>query len=449
MRFRVQGLTRALIAAAILASASLAIISCGGGSSSSSAQQQHTLSGFAFRVFVSNPLFPTATGNQPVINIVDATRDVLSTSFISLLTSSPQAGLMALSPNLKYTMVFSPSGNIVGLIDNTTEAVATNGTVSVSPITLPGYTESMLFGNDNATGYAAIPTAPVIGQPPGAVVAMSLLNGTVTATIPVSGAHFIVISPDGNRILVFGNSPNSVTVIATALVGSNEDPRSTVCCFDHPVWGVFSSDSRTAYIFDCGPEPECGGKTAGITLLTVGSSTAGSTTPVSAATYGMLSGSTLYVAGTPPNTPCGSGTAAKTCGTLNIINTSSMTVTNSTPIIITDGYHDRMQISQDGQLFIGAHSCSNVNSGVEVRGCLSIFNTNNSSVVIPPQIGDVTAIQPIAGRQVVYVIQNASLSIYDTVTDKLQFEPGNGLNNNGQVDIVGQLADMKLVDPPP
>jgi len=69
-------------------------------------------------------------------------------------------------------------------------------------------------------------------------------------------------------------------------------------------------------------------------------------------------------------------------------------------------------------------------------------------VVVPPSEGDVTAIQPIPGRQVVYVIQNGSLAIYDTTTDKLQVSPNNGLNNSGQVDIVGQPFDLKLVDPP-
>ncbi len=438
---------RTLIGMAVLVAASAAIVACGSSNSSSNKQ---TLSGLKFRVFVSNPLFPTAAGNQSVLNIVDASQDALSMSYISLLLTTPQAGLMAVSPSLKYTMVFSPSGNAIALIDNTTESTAlqSDGSTSVPPITLPGNTESMFIANDNATGYAAVPTAPVIGQPPGAVVAMSLLTGSIAATIPVSGAQFIVPSPDGNYILVFGDNPNSVTVITTILIGSNQDPRSTVCCFDHPVWGVFNNGGHTAYIFDCGPEPGCGGTAAGITILNIGSPTAGSTVPVSAATYGLLNGNTLYVAGTPPNTPCGSGTAAKSCGTLNIVNTSSMTVTNSSPIIITDGYHDRMQLSQDGQLFIGAHSCSNVNSGTEVRGCLSIFNTNTSGVVVPPSEGDVTAIQPIPGRQVVYVIQNGSLAIYDTTTDKLQVSPNNGLNNSGQVDIVGQPFDLKLVDPP-
>lgn len=439
---------RTLIGIAALVAASVGIVACG--SSGSSSKNKQSLSGLKFRVFVSNPLLPTFSGNQSGLNIVDASKDVLATRFVNLANTISQAGLMALSPSLKYTMVFSPTGNAIALVDNTLESVAlsSSGTASIPTIALPGHTESMFIANDNATGYAAVPTAPVTGQAPGAVVVMSLLTGTTAATIPVSGAHFIVPSPDSNHILVFGDSPDSVTVITAALVGSNEDPRSTVCCFDHPVWGVFNSDNRTAYVFDCGPEPECGGTTAGITVLTVGSPTAGSTVALSGATYGLLSGATLYVAGTPPNTPCGSGTAAKTCGTLNIVNTNSMTVTNSSPIIITDGYHDRMQLSQDGQLFVGAHSCSNINSGGEVRGCLSIFNTNTSRVVVPPSEGDVTGIQPITGRHVVYVIQNASLGIYDTTTDKLQVGTSNGQNNNGQVDIVGQPYDLKLVDPP-
>ena len=437
-----------LVCVVVLLAASLTIISCGGSSNSSSEKQ--TVSGLKYRVFISNPLFPTAAGTQSVLNIVDASRDALSTSFVSLLTTSPQANLLALSPSLRYTLVFSPSSDLLGLIDNSTESVALEADQSteVPPLTLPGSTQSMFIANDNATGYVAVPSASVLGQAPGAVVVTSLLTGTITATIPVSGARFLVPSPDTNHILVFGSDPQSVTVITPALIGSNEDPRSTVCCFDHPVWGVFNPDNQTAYIFDCGPEPGCGGTAAGVTVMTIGSIAAGSTTPVSAASYGILNGTTLYVAGTPPNTACGPGTQAKTCGTLNIIDTGTMTVTNSSPILITDGYHDRMQISQDGQLFIGAQSCSNVNTGSEVRGCLSIFDTSTSAVVIPPQIGDVTGIQPIPGRQVAYVLQNGSLFVYDTTTDKLQVTGSNGFNNNGQVDIVGQLFDLKLVDPP-
>ena len=96
-----------------------------------------------------------------------------------------------------------------------------------------------------------------------------------------------------------------------------------------------------------------------------------------------------------------------------------------------------MAISQNGQLFIGARDCTNINTGVEVRGCLSIFNSSSSKVVVPPQNGDVTGIQPIRDRNVVYVAQNRALNIYDTTTDQLQVT---------QVDIIGDAVDVKLVN---
>jgi hypothetical protein len=377
------------------------------------------------------------------VNIVDASKDVLSSSLIGLASNISQPGLMALSPNLKFTLIFSPAGNSVAVVDNTTEGIAqvTNGTTStpVPTITLPGFTESMFVSRFNTTAYAAVPTAPIAGQNPGAVEVLDLQKGSIAASIPVPGAHFIVPSPDGNRILVFSDGSDTVTVITTIFIGTHTDPRSSITGFDRPVWGVFS-DNTTAYVLNCGPQ--CGGTAAGVSVIDVGASTIMSTTKVSAATYSLLNGSTLYVAGTPPpnppgtNTCTGTTTAVTTCGTLSVIDTGSMTVTGSA--IITDGYHNRMEISPDGQLFIGAHGCTNINvSGGEVRGCLSIFNSNSSSVVIPPQIGDVTGIQPIAGRNVVYVVQNGGLAIYDTTTDKLHAT---------QVDIVGDAVDVKLVN---
>jgi hypothetical protein len=66
--------------------------------------------------------------------------------------------------------------------------------------------------------------------------------------------------------------------------------------------------------------------------------------------------------------------------------------------------------------------------------------------VIPPNNGNVTGLQQISGRNIVYVIQNAELGIYDTLTNALQVLPTNGNNNLGQIDVVGQPFDVKLVD---
>lgn len=438
----------------VLIAVSVTNISCGSSGSSSSSSTTHKPSGLAFRVFISNPLYPGSTGvtgtNSPVLNIVDGLQDILSTSFVSLAGDSVQPGLMALSPNLRYTLVYSPTGNTVTVVDNSTETIATasGSTSTLPPFTLPGFTESIAVNSFNTSAYAAVPTAPVLGEAPGAVEVLNLQGGGIAASIPVPGAHFVICSPDGNHVLVFSDNSDTVTVITTILIGTATDPRSYITGFDRPVWGIFTN-SASAYVFNCGAQ--CGGKSAGVSVLNLGASTPASTTPVTAATYGLLNGSTLYVAGTaPPNPPgtntcAGQTTAATTCGTLSILNTSSMAVTARA--VITDGYHDRMQISQNGQLYIGAHSCTNINiPGGEVRGCLSIYNTNSPGVVIPQNNGDVTGIQQITGRDIVYLVQNGGLQIYDTDTNQLQVTPGDTQNNNGQVDIVGQLYDVKLVD---
>jgi len=448
MPFGVPGLKKTFVAMVLLIAFGVAIVACGGKKSSNT---KHQVSGLKFRAFVSNSLFPSGLTNGPVLNIVDATQNIVSLSNISLLGSVTQAGLMAVSPDLAVTLVFSPVGNTIAVIDNAAESVGASiqGGGGASTLMLPGLTESMFVAKDNVTVYAAVPTAPIVGQAPGAVLVMSLQTGAIAATIPVPAAHFIVPSPDGNSVLVFSDNSDAITVISTVLIGTSQDPRTVVAGtpqnhFDRPVWAIFNGNT-SAYIFNCGPQ--CGGTAAGISTFTVGDSAPGSTTPVSAATYGLLNGTTLYVAGTPPHMACGSGTAAPTCGTLNILNTGSMEVTNPKPIVITDGYHDRMEMGLYGQLFIGSHSCSNVNiSGGEVRGCLSIFNTTNAKVVIPPQIGDTTGIQAIPGHNIVYVCEGGVFQIYDTTTDKLLVQTlPVGVTNV----IVGLSTDVKLVDPPP
>jgi hypothetical protein len=430
-------LKKTLIFVAVLVAASVTIVGCGGSSNSANA---HRSSGLKFRAFVSNAL----SGGFPVIDIMDASRDILSPASISLLGVVPQVGLMTVSPDLRLTAVFSPPGDIV-VLDNTTESTASG----VPTISLGGLSESIVIGN-NGVAYAAVPDAAVPGQSQGAVIAMNLNTGIVTATIPVPAAHYIVLSPDGSRLLVFSDNSNNVTVIATGLIGTTSDPRQPVggiCCFDRPVWAIFA-DNATAYVFDCGAECP-GGVAAGITTFDVGSPAPGPTLALSGATYGILNGGIIYVAGTPPHTGCGGTTSAPTCGTLNMIDVSSMKLINPSPILITDGYHNRMAMGSLGQLFIGARSCTSIGViGGEVRGCLAIYNTNTSAVVVPPQIGDATGIEPIPGRNVVYVCEGGVFQMFDTTTDKLLVQqdlPSGGV----PTDIVGYSFDVKVVDPPP
>jgi hypothetical protein len=404
----------------------LFLASCANYSNPSSSTPNTT--GLKLRAFVTNPLRPTGFGSTPVIEVIDALNDRLSAP-ISLSTAQP--GLMAVFPNKRFTLVYgggSESNNSIAIINNAQEAVVG------SALSLPRPSESMVVSSDNVTGYVAVPGASVNGQSQGVVEVLDLNTNTITATIPVPGAHFVAVSHNGNRVLVFGNPSGTfsgLAVITPGLIGTSQNPvfefPADPAEFDHPVGGVFSSDDNTAYILNCGAE--CTGTAASVTALNMNSNAPGLSLSVDAATIGMLSGTTLYVAGTPPSTPCPSGTAGQTCGTLSVIDAASMTVSNQSPIFITDGYHNRMQMGANGQLFIGARTCS--------AGCLSIFDSNQSKVNFSSDTGDVTGIQPITTRNVVYVCENGELRIYDTTTDKLQAN---------QVDIIGQAVDVKLVD---
>ena len=443
------GLKQAAFALLVLITASVTLVSCGSNYSNPTAST--TLANPAtikVHVFVSNPLFPNGTSTAAVLNVVDGQLDLLAPGAISVGATSPTPGLMVLFPNKRFTLVFSSPSNSIALVNNKTQSLSQNSSGNTTSITLPGATESVVVAPDNITGFAAVPTAPVMpgtGQPPGMVEVLDFSNVVITAGVPVPGAQFLAQTHNGNRILVLGNRADTVTMLSPNSVGTNTDPRVDIQSpfFDHPVWATFSSDDSTAYILNCGPE--CGGTTASVTLLDVNTGLVGPTIPVDAATFGFLSGNTLYVAGTKPgaNTCAGSSapTAATTCGEVSVVDLASLTV--SATATITDGYHNHMDMGSNGQLFIGARTCTNINvlatgsSPAEVRGCLSIFDTAKTKVVIPPRLGDVTGIQPIGRRNVVYVVQNSNLAIFDTTTDQMQ---------TTQVDIVGQAVDVKQVD---
>ena len=415
------------------------VVSCG---YKAPTQQRAATSNVNFRAFVSQDvsLGPSTAfpGGVPAgLFVIDASRDLRAPAFVS---TSNLPGMLVLAPNKKLTLAYSAADNSVAVVNNTTES-------SSGAITLPGSTESIAVSPDATRAYAAVNNAPVFGQSPGAIEVMNLNVGNIPFTIPVPGAHYLAESHNGNRLLVFSDNSDTMTVVATSNVPActplcqSPNVVSTITGFNRPVGALFSSDDNTAYVLNCGPE--CGGQTASIQAVDMTTQNLlGPALPVDAATIGLINGNTLYVAGTPPpptapaNACTGAATAATVCGRLDVVNLSSMTVTSSQ--VITDGFHNRIDLSDNGQLFVGARNCTSINNpGTEVRGCLSIFNTINPAVVIPPDNGDVTGLQSIKGRNVVYVVENGELRIYDTTTNKL---------GPTQIDISGQAIDVKLVD---
>lgn len=354
---------------------------------------------------------------------------------------------MAVSANKQLTMVFNSSDDQVNVVDNQQET-------SAGRVTLPGPTESLAISSDATIGFAAVPSTAVSGMAPGSVEIVNLSTFALEAPVPncasaavncLSGARFIVLSPDNSHLLVFGNGANSMAVVSLNNSGTTSTPNWTVESvnqltsnqLDHPVWAVFSQDGSTAFIMNCGPE--CGGTAASVSALKLSDNSLTAVAVPGGATYGAAFGSTLYVAGTNASTPCPAGTSATNCGTLTVIETAGggLHVLKSVPI--TNGYHSRMAVTSDNQVFIGALGCTNVFSSTEQRGCLSIYNANNGKVVIGTDAGDVTSIQPVTGRNNVYVIEDGELRNWSTLTDALA-------PSQNQLEVLGEAVDVKLVD---
>jgi hypothetical protein len=465
----VLGLKRVLSPLLLVLPAIMIVLSCGYSAPSSSTQT----SGLKYRAFLTNGV-GSGSGAAGVY-IVNATTDVRGN--VAPISAGNTPGMMVLTPNRTHTLVFSGSGtqgsdNQLTVINNASETAAGH-------VTLPGMTESLVVSPDSSAAYVAVPTATVVGQSPGILEAVSLSSVTVTGQVDVPSLHYLSIDNSGNRLLGFSDNSNSVAVITPSNIGiPNVSAVTPVAGFDRPVAAFFSSDDTTAYVVNCGAE--CGGTQASIQTLDLTTNTAGPPTVVCtpggsppcigtlnllAGTVAVVNGSTMYVAGTPyspgggPSQLCPAGTTqAQYCGVLSTVDLSTMTVTNS-GVIITDGYHTRMSLAANGQLFIGASTCTEIATTTETRGCLSIYNTLTTAVgilpaggvLIPSTNGDVTGIQPISKRTAVYVIQGqsvqgGSLYIYDATTDALENNP-NDPNHPGQItNLVGQFVDVKTVD---
>ncbi len=440
----VPSLKRILILLFSVLPACLILLSCGYSAPSGTGGG----SGLKYRAFFTNGV-SAGTGFAGVY-IVDAAKDLRAP--VGPISVGNTPGMMVLTPNRALTLVFSGNGtqfsdNQFTVINNATET-------AIGHQTLPGLTDSFVVSPDGSAAFIAMPTAPVIGQSPGVVKAISLSTGSFTGEVDIPSAHYLSIDNGGNRILAFSDNSDSVAVITPSNIGIG-NAVTTVGGFDRPVAAFFSSDDNTAYVVNCGAE--CGGTTASVQQLNLTNNTLASYVAVCtpgttqcAGSVALVNGSTMYLAGTPysggvPSQACtGQTTAATTCGLLTIVDLSSMTVTNTAPIIITDGYHNRIALGANGQLFVGARTCTEITppvpppSGAETRGCLSIYNTQTGAVIIPPANGDATGIQPIATRAVVYVVQGGTLGIYDTKTDALQ--------SRQITNLIGQFIDVKTID---
>jgi hypothetical protein len=440
--------------------ASVNFIACGGG------KPTNPPSGLTERVLASQGVTTNVTFGGLVI--INGYNDTIPR--VAPIGAGSSPGLMAISPSRGIAAAFDSSSNKVYAVDTSTEK-------DIGNVQLQGPTVSLAVPTSSALGYAAVPSATVNGYSfTGAVDVMNFSGGTPT-TIAVTSAQMLVSNSTGTQLLVFSNDSDSITVLTPSAASPPVDlscvtsPLNTSVCQmiaepqgSRPVWAII--DGSTAYVMNCGYE--CGGLTSGgqpaqpnVAVFDLNTLTVTNTVNVNGATWGWLNGTTLYVAGngSPTGPLCSSltnsinpTTAATYCGTLDIVNLNTMTdpyLNNpSSEIAIPDGYHDRMDLTSDGQLFVGSYGCTNIGNVTspsgEVRGCLAIYNTTNNTLVIPPDNGDVGGLQGFTTRYIEYVAEGGNLRVYDTTTDQLyinsQFLP------TGSIDVVGYVGDVKAID---
>jgi len=432
-------LTKRILALAVGLSSIVIFASCGGSSNS----KTHT-SGLPERVIASQGVSsPTAAGG---LYIIDGANDTIAR--VAPLSSGGSPGLMVTSPTRNILAAYDASTTTVFAINTAKETALGN-------VKIQGSTTSMTVPLASPIGYAAVPSATVVGFAfQGAVDALNFLTGSLL-TIAVPNAQTVVSNSTGTQLLVFSSDSDSMTVLApnaavppvdTSCYGTTPNLVCTIVPgFDRPVFAVVNGS--TAYVMNCGPQ--CGGVQASVAVVDLSTLTITSTIPVDAATMGFLNGSTLYVAGTPATAPAnactGQTTAATVCGRLDLVDLGSGTVTSSA--VITDGFHHRMDMTANGQLFIGSYGCTNIgdvnNPSGEVRGCLSIYKTADGSVLIPGDNGDVNGFQGFTGRLVEYVAQGGNLRVYDLNKDILLI---NDFVPQGSINIPGYIGDVKAID---
>lgn len=231
----------------------LLFAACGAGTPPS---QEPTTSQLTNRVLVANQF-------SSVVHIMNGDNDAVAAFTVPAGTNP---SMIVASPDKRRSAIFNSFDNSLSIIDNAQE-------LRLGNIGLGAPSESVAFSPNGNNVYAAVRNAAAV-----VVLTIAADNTPTTSTVTVPAPRRLVVSGNGERVLVFSDGLDSVTVIDT----TNSNATTTVAGFDRPTWAVFSSDNATAWILNCGPE--CGGTQASVVALDMATLTLGTPVPVPAAT---------------------------------------------------------------------------------------------------------------------------------------------------------------------
>jgi hypothetical protein len=318
----------------------------------------------------------TANGSSGSLQIVDALRDIRSNientipGFSITGYSGGYPGTIFNFPSELRGYVYSNSDGGLANINYSTEAsTGSAGTFESgqSSVAIPP-TFAHYYGAEEAAGILE-----VIDNQTGSSYGLNIPNvfkvvvnkGDTVALAMVRNANVLY------RIFKLNQNQYPTQQAAIAATGSVdcEPTLLPVYCavsvpgtYDEPGGVYFSLDGTTAYVLNCGPE--CGGKTASVTLLQQGPlneqlipSTPVQPNPMIAnvpvpggATVALSDGTTLYLAGQQLQ-PDG-----LFAGFLSTMNQATNTITGK--YAISDGSHSKLLFADNNTLWIGSQYCA-------------------------------------------------------------------------------------------
>jgi hypothetical protein len=451
-------------------------------------------SGLLNRVLIAEQ--NTSSGAKGALPFVDAYYDIRH-PYNSDTGSFSIAGYSGSLPQTIQNMPEEQVGAVYGAGDGSFTLVSYAQEKTGVPVKIPGGLSSSIFiDRPRQFVYAANGTTHVLS------VVDLITNTSYTLNLP--NVYRVSVNPGGTIALAFvqnsiqpansliGSTPSDLFSVYSVVgltadqqeaAATSTDPQhylnaqdcepqnlpafcvfpvgtGSAASFDNPTKAVFSPDGSAAYVLDCGPE--CGGTTAGVTVIPITASSLNSNTSGAkgialvaqsniaipgGATDAIFNGNTLYLAGQQLQTT--GPYAGLFQGYLSIIpdvQTPPVTVPASNMYAISDGTHNKMVFGDEDTLWIGSAQClagvtyqeALASNGTIPYGCLTMFNTSTNAVTLDAYKGDATGIAAVTGLDKVYTAEGGQVYIYNTSNMSER--------DNSNVTVSGTAADVAYMD---
>ena len=417
----------------------------------------------------------SVNGSSGSLEILDGKRDIRS----SIFDANSSFHITGFSSGFPSTIISFPE-QVRGFVYSDSDGSISNvnySTEASTPVTgsfAPNKSTSLAIPISFNHVYSAMESTGQLG----------IIDNTTGRTYPLNLPNVYKVFVNQGDTVVLAMVRNSNTLYRVVKLNANQpQPAGSVDCqplnlpvycvvpvadsttnpsFDRPINAYFSLDGSTVYVINCGPE--CGGNTAGVTVLQQGALTVDlNTAPYPAAVTSSVAipggatavvsdGTTLYLSGQQLQ-PDGLW-----AGRLTLLNLGTMVP--GAPISISDGTHTKMLFADNNTLWIGSQSCASGERQAhnENYNCLTRFDLGAGTAQVLPNVtpggsttvpfpnanqnpyyyGDLTGICWIQNQNKVYTAYGGQIHAFNT--------PDGSEINNQQITVQGTALDVAYMD---